>query len=128
MNQYHPLKGPDPEKWLELDEDERINLVLEYHRRKRVKLPNEQLHAVFHALIETQVAMGDEIPVRRTLERLRGEGLDRHDAIHAIASVMVNHFYHLMKDGGPISDDVNQIYFSELERLTAQGWLKEYES
>jgi hypothetical protein len=31
--------------------------------------------------VENQAALGDEIPVRGTLERLMGEGLDRHAAI-----------------------------------------------
>jgi len=30
MLRYDPLEAPDPEEWLELDEQERIDLVLEY--------------------------------------------------------------------------------------------------
>jgi hypothetical protein len=29
---YNALKAPDPEAWLKLDEQERIDQVIEYHR------------------------------------------------------------------------------------------------
>ncbi len=40
-----------------------------------------------HVVVENQIALGDEIPVARNLHQLMAQGLDRHDAIHAIASV-----------------------------------------
>ena len=76
IERYDPQHAPDPEAWLALDEGERTELVLQYHRRARVRLPNARLHATIHVVVENQVALGDEIPVRRTLERLRAEGLD----------------------------------------------------
>jgi hypothetical protein len=83
VKRYDPQQAPDPEVWLALDEDERFELALRHHRRARVRLPNARLHAMFHVVIENQVALGHEI-VRQTLERLQAEGLDRHDAIHAV--------------------------------------------
>ena len=50
------------------------------------------------------------------------EGLDRHEAIHAIGSVLVEFMTDLMKapkSGG----DPNVAYFAALERLTAANWL-----
>ena len=44
--QYDPLDAPEPEEWLAIDEAERIHLAQDYHRRARVRLPNEKLHAV----------------------------------------------------------------------------------
>jgi hypothetical protein len=96
-------------------------LVIEYHRRARATLPNERLHAAIHVVVENQVAVGDELPVRRALERLQGEGLDRHEAIHAIGSVLAGHIHDLMKRGAP-SRDPNRPYWAELETLTAEGW------
>jgi len=84
MPRYDPLKAPDPEEWLELDEQERIDLAQDYHRRARIKLPSALLHANMHAIVENQIALGDETPARRVLQRLMNEGLDRHQAIHAI--------------------------------------------
>jgi len=118
---YDPQRAPDPKTWLALDEEERIVLVLQYHRRARVRVPNSRLHATIHVIVENQVALGDEIPVRRTLERLRAEGLDRHDAVHAIGSVTAKHIYDLLKEGPPAGDP-NEPYWAELENLTAEGW------
>ena len=118
---YDPQRAPDPKTWLALDEEERIVLVLQYHRRARVRVPNSRLHATIHVIVENQVALGDEIPVRRTLERLRAEGLDRHDAVHAVGSVTTKHIYDLLKEGPPAGDP-NAPYWAELQSLTAEGW------
>ena len=93
MPRYDPLKAPDPEEWLDLDEQERIDLAQDYHRRARVKLPNAKLHATMHAIVENQIALGDETPARRVMQRLMNEGLDRHQAIHAVGSVLFEHIY-----------------------------------
>ncbi|MCH8980062.1 MAG: hypothetical protein IH945_12595, partial [Armatimonadetes bacterium] len=79
MEAYDPLNAPDPDEWQSVDEQERIILVMEHHREAGVKLPNERLHATVHVIVENQIALGDEIPARATLERLIREGLDRHD-------------------------------------------------
>src|SRR3989449_2198378 len=118
---YDPRYAPDPEAWLALDEAERIDLALRYHRRARVRLPDTRLHATIHVVVENQVALGDEIPVRQTLERLRVEGLDRHDAVHAVGSVLTKRIYELLKEGLPAGDP-NEPYWTELESLTAEGW------
>jgi hypothetical protein len=72
---------------------ERIDLVQDYHRRACIPLPNEKLHATLHAIVEAQIALGDETPARRVAQRLIGEGLDRHGAIHAIGMVLAEHIY-----------------------------------
>jgi hypothetical protein len=96
MKRYDPLVAPDPESWLTTDEGERQRLVERYHRRQGVRLPNLRLHAVIHVVVESQVAMGDELPVAGTLARLITEGLDRHEAIHAIGNVLAGHIHDLM--------------------------------
>jgi hypothetical protein len=122
VQRYDPLEAPDPKEWLELGEQERIDLVRDYHRRVRIRLPNEQMHATLHAIVEAQIALGDETPVRRIAERLIGEGLDRHDAIHAIGMVLAEHIYEVLKTTKPDQDDPNVPYFAALERLTAEDW------
>jgi hypothetical protein len=122
---YDPNVAPDPEQWLALPEQERSDLVLGYHRQAGVSLPNEQIHAVFHVIVENQIALGDELPVRRAVDRLMAEGLDRHQAIHAAASVL----------SGQLSDDLRdpatrtfstEAYKSALERLTVESWRRDY--
>lgn len=129
--EYDPLTEPPPDQWLALDEQERIDAVMEYHRRAGIRFPRAKLHAVFHAIVESQIADA-ELPVRRTAERLMAEGLDRHDAVHAIGSVLAGYINDLMrevKSGGdhakPTSErNPNEDYFAELEALTAEGWLR----
>lgn len=83
---YEANEQPDSETWLQLDEIERVERVMDYHRRTRVKLANPKLHAMTHVVVENQLALGEATPVPTTLERLMDEGLDRHEAIHAIAA------------------------------------------
>ena len=78
MKRYDPEVPPDPAEWLRLDEQERIRLIEEHHREQRIELPNLKLHAVFHAIVENQIAEQLESSLRG-LTRLTAEGLSRHD-------------------------------------------------
>lgn len=122
IKHYNPDKPIDPRKWLELDEGERNALVEKYHRMKRVKMPNLRMHTMIHVVVENQIALGDEMPARKRLLRLMSEGLSRHDAVHAIGSVMASHLFNLMKHA-PKNIDSNAEYYRQLELLTAEGWL-----
>jgi hypothetical protein len=121
MKRYDPLRAPDAAEWLELDEGERIVLVRKYHRRAGVKLPSALAHAVIHAVVETQIAMGDELPVRRTVDRLQADGLARHEAIHAVGTVLAEHMHALMTPA-PREMNPNEPYWRSLEKLTAETW------
>jgi hypothetical protein len=124
MDRYDPLTAPNPEGWLALDEGERTLLIEDYHRRARVRLPNASVHAAVHTVIENQAALGDETPVRRTLDRLMSEGLDRHDAIHAIGLVLTELFYDTMTGAmRENTSDASREYFAAVERTTAAAWL-----
>ena len=107
--------------WLELDENERIDAVMDYHRRAGVKLENLTLHAITHVVVENQVALGEPMPVAATLNRLMHEGLDRHEAIHAIGSIVMSIVFDVSHDPD-VSGDINARYSRELAKLTAAGW------
>jgi hypothetical protein len=125
MRRYDPLIPPSPEEWQSIDEAERIRLTEEYHRRARIRLPNVKVHAVFHVVVENQIAMGEETPVRGTMERLMADGLDRHDAIHAVASVLIGHMHEVFSQPpAEGTTDLKLGYFDGLERLTAEDWLQ----
>ena len=124
---YDPDHDPNPENWLDMDEAERTELVRIYHKKRRIRLPNLLLHAAFHVTVENQIALGDELPVKRKLTELVKEGLDRHDAIHAIGSVLAEHMYHIMK-GTSKDEDPNPTYFQALSTLTARSWREHYSS
>jgi hypothetical protein len=121
MDSYNPDTSPVPTDWLGTDEGERIELVSAYHRRQKIKLPNSQLHAVIHVVVENQLALGEET-VGNTLSRLQGEGLSRHDAIHAIGSVLAENLYELMQEGDASTGAPYQRYLERLQRLTAKNW------
>ena len=67
-------------------------------------------------------ALGDEISAQATLERLMREGLDRHDAIHAVGSVLVDFVQALIRDDA--APGANERYNDQLKKLTAAEWLK----
>jgi hypothetical protein len=96
-------------------------MVSAYHRRKKITLPNSQLHAVIHVVVENQLALGDEMVVN-TLARLQGEGLSRHDALHAIGAVLAENLYELMQEGETSTGAPYQRYLERLQRLTARNW------
>ena len=122
MEEYNPECAPEPESWLELDEQERIALVETYHRVARIKLPNVKVHAVLHAIVENQLAL-DLDPVVRAMDRLRKEGLTRHDAIHAIGSVVAGHLFDILQANQNDDAGASQAhYYAAVERLTAASW------
>jgi hypothetical protein len=121
MESYDPDTSPRATDWLQADEGERIELVSAYHRRESIKLPNSQLHAVVHVVIENQIALGEEV-VANAVARLRAEGLSRHDALHAIGSVLAENLYELMQEGQGATGEPYRRYLERLQRLTAKSW------
>jgi HD superfamily phosphodiesterase len=119
--QYDPDEHINSDVWLALDESERMRLVRRYHRRQRIGLPNETIHATIHVIVENQVALGDAFPAKATLLRLMKEGLDRHEAIHAIGAVLAEKFFVVMS-GQEAGSDLNADYIEKLKSLTAESW------
>ena len=115
---YDPDRPLEPSEWLDLDEGERLLMIESYHKKARVRLPSRRMHAIIHSAIETQLAEGFA-PATRTVERLMTEGLDRHDAIHALGSIMAQHLFDTVK--GHSSFNRNR-YSQDLDHLTAEGW------
>ncbi|MCG5079018.1 hypothetical protein [Paraburkholderia tagetis] len=122
MEAYDPERAPEPDPWLELDEQERIVLVEAWHRAAHVKLPNVTAHAAFHTVVENQIAMNLE-PVIRAMHRLTKAGLTRHDAIHAIGWVVAEHLFDILNTGQSDDADASQArYLAAVERLTVASW------
>ena len=127
MKNYDPEAAPDPAEWLQLDEQIRIDLVERHHRATRIKLPNLTLHTLFHVIVENQIAEGLE-PVLRAMKRLANEGLSRHDALHAVASVVTDHLYEAMhtKDAA-FAKAAQARYNAAIEWLTVKEWRRKHE-
>ena len=122
MTRYDPLTGPNLDQWRSLSEDEQVDRVQEYHRAAGAEVPNERIHASLHVVVENQIALGDETPVADTLDRLMQEGLDRHEALHAIASVLASHVTRLLQQTDVSQGDPNTPYYEGLRNLTAASW------
>ena len=123
MEKYDPEKTPEPEEWLALDSDQRIILVETYHEEENIESGESGMtvHATMHVVVENQVA--ENIPaVRNTVGKLTRQGLSRHEAIHAIAAVLTEDIFHLLK-GEIESFDIKK-YRRRLEKLTAKKWRK----
>jgi hypothetical protein len=74
---YDASKTPDPEDWLDLDERERINQVIECHRRHHLPMGQSvKLHGVAHVVVENQIAFGDS----RSGQRGHGHRLRRRSS------------------------------------------------
>jgi hypothetical protein len=105
IDRYDPYHEPANEEWLAMDEAERIALVENYHQAAGIELAHETIHASMHAIVETQIAMGgDMLPVRVKIRQLMAQGLDRHDAVHAVASVMADHIRRVLRSGHDVPD------------------------
>jgi hypothetical protein len=123
MMRYDADKAPDPEAWLQLDEQERIDLAIKYHRRYHLPMgESPQMHGIAHVIVENQVAAGDATVVPVTLARLMREGLDRHDALHAIGSVLMGIVFDVISQKLDTGVDIHPRYGRELSELTAASW------
>jgi serine/threonine protein kinase len=54
--------------------------------------------------------------------RLRSEGLTRHEAVHAIGTVLAEQIFHALKGESGTSSDLNESYLDRMRRLTADEW------
>jgi hypothetical protein len=120
---YDASISPDADAWQALDEQERLDLVREYHRHIGEELSDERqnvFHTVAHVIVENQLALGVS-PATETLTRLMHEGLDRHAAVHAIGSVLLGAIYEGLSDN---IGNIGSEYAKRLSRLTAQEWLR----
>jgi len=116
---YDPDNGPNPESWLALDEAERLEAVLRYHKRAHFRAGSLRGHAIIHTVVENQLAEGYGATVT-ALQRLQTEGLDRHEAAHAIGSVLAGHLNDAVQSGDTAFDA--QAYDTALAEFTAAAW------
>lgn len=121
MDHYDPEVAPIPADWLASDEGERIHVVEQFHREAGVRVPDLLAHATFHVIVENQLALPDQVLVRDTLQRLIVEGLSRHDAVHAIASVLATRVYELLQPAASATH-AEAKYHARLQRLSARRW------
>jgi len=121
LDRYNAEQPPDPDTWLDLDEFERIDLVQDFVEANETDIQEEarKLHALIHVAVENQLAMAVD-PVPETMARLVRQGLTRHDAIHAIGTVLSGGMYEIMKGNAKAWNP--RRYGKRLKKLTAKRW------
>lgn len=127
MATYDPEKDIQADKWLAMDEAERVAAVKTYHRRQRIRVPRATLHATIHTVVENQVAL-DEGAVVETLTRLQSEGLTRHKAVHAIGTVLAEQIFRALKGESGAPSEFSGSYLEQVRGLTADGWRRSGET
>ena len=124
MEYYTASRAPDSEEWLKLDESLRIDLVRESigeDIEDDVPEDAEYLHAAIHVVVENQLAMGVD-PVPPTMAKLIRQGLSRHEALHAIGTIVSEDIFDLLQSNEKSWPESR--YRRRLEKLTAKRWIK----
>ncbi len=123
MQEYNPSNSIDADEWLEVDELMRSELVRKFHRGLDEPLSEDSLpgHALIHVIVENQIATNIEL-VPETIAKLVRQGLDRHEAVHAIGALISAQMFNLAQ--GNIEKFCTVKYKRQLKKLTAKRWLK----
>jgi hypothetical protein len=117
---YDANTAPDPEVWLATDESRKLAAIEAHHRALDVDLSNPRLHATMHAIVENQLAAKAPADSPATLERLVAAGVTRHEAIHAIGSVVANALWSVQRRHASVDHDA---MIAALARLDPSDWL-----
>jgi hypothetical protein len=119
---YNPECDPDPAAWLDTDEVDRLEAIRRFHSNTTdlTQGENPRMHALVHLIIENQLAMTDGTEsTKAALARLRREGLDRHEAVHAIGSVVAQGIAEMLTSEKPLS---TVAFTRTLDTLSAATW------
>lgn len=101
----------------------RDKIVEEHAKAPHPNLDREALkaHLIIHEMVEGQLAAKDPPEVAEVLHHLLAGGLNRHEAIHAIGTVVAHEAYQIMKDGGQLD---RKRYLKALKELTVESYRK----
>ena len=112
---YDAGSAPDPGAWLATDESRKLAAIEAYHRALEVDLPNPRLHATMHAIVENQLAANAPIETRATLARFAAAGIARHDAVHALGSVVAAAIWDVMRRKATVDHEAIVAALGELD-------------
>jgi hypothetical protein len=118
---YDADRAPDPAAWTAAPEADRLAAVEAHHRALAAPHPavrQPRVHAAIHLVVENQLASGSPPEARRAMDRLVRAGLSRHEALHAIASVVAATAQGALS-GARFDPGA---YARALDALTAQAW------
>lgn len=115
---YDPEVAPDPVEWLAATEADRLAAVRRHHHSAEHDPGSPQLHAAIHVAVETQLAERHPA-VTDAMSRLIADGLRRHEALHAIGSVVAAEMFDIVKSKRTHDPEA---YSRRLQHLTAAAW------
>ena len=123
MEKYDPINSIEPEEWLALEEQDRIDQVRSFHETLDDEMASDALsvHSTIHVIVENQLAMGVEL-IPETIAKLTRQGLDRHEAIHAIGAIISADIFDVLQ--GNTQEFSPKKYRRKLEKITAKRWVK----
>ncbi len=125
---YDPEVQPDGTAWLSMPGDQRLRSVATFHMVHRERNGNQKAHAAMHLAVEDQIARGFG-PTVRAMQRLQSEGLSRHDAIHAVASVLAEQLYSAAHaETRPDSASLQEAINKGIDHLSAETWKSKHGS
>lgn len=103
----------------EQDEAIHTRVVEEHARRPHPHLEPDAMraHLLIHELVEKQLAERDPPEVATALHRLLADGLDRHEAVHAIGTTVAGEAFQMLREGRVLDRDK---YVRALDQLTAE--------
>jgi hypothetical protein len=122
---YDAAVAPVPRDWQMLAEQARLDAVTRYHDvalASGERPPSMARHAGMHVIVENQIADRAPEQVRHAMSRLMGEGMSRHDAIHAIGWVLAAHMRRAMAERVPVDEAK---YAADVGQLTLARWLSD---
>lgn len=115
---YDPEVAPDPARWLATPEADRLDAVRRHHKKAKCRSGSPELHAVIHITVETQLAER-HVAATAAMDRLIAEGLERHEALHAIGSIVAAEMFDVVKSKRTHDPEA---YSRKLGKLTAASW------
>lgn len=77
---------------------------------------NPRLHLTMHEVIANQLWDDDPPEVWQAAQRLRDEGMERHDILHALAEVMLTHLHPTLVDQTPFDTEAYRRDLDDLGR------------
>lgn len=121
---YNAYIAPKPDLWLSLTDSEKAKSIIAYHDSLELENSISDIHVFLHGVIEDQLASGEE-EVVNALNRLLGEGLDRHSCIHAICTVFCEGMYNLVNPKERKTGNSSKDWYDEsLRKLNTDEYLR----
>jgi hypothetical protein len=79
---------------------------------------NPFMHVQIHQIVETQIRQEKPPEVERIFQALKDKGVDRHEALHMIGSVFVEHMFDVLQ-GRQEFDQAK--YLADLKKMLAEA-------